>query len=132
MERHNAAANGLLLDTHAFYWWQTDNARLSANMRFTISSADMVYVSVVSAWEVAIKAFLGKIAFPGAFEAAVDKNGFKKLSISFAHAEAIRDLPLHHRDPFDRMLIVQALSDRLTLVTADRRFAPYSCDIAWI
>jgi len=72
---------------------------------------------------------LGKIVFPGSFEGAVDANGFEKLPVTFVHAQAVEYLPRHHADPFDRLLVAQALVEALTLVTADRRVAGYPCDI---
>jgi PIN domain nuclease of toxin-antitoxin system len=84
-----------------------------------------------SAWEAAIKIALCKLRLPESFEAGVVASRFDKLPIDFSHAEAVTALPRHHNDPFDRMLIVQAMSERLTLVTHDRRFAPYGIDVVW-
>jgi len=90
-----------------------------------------VFVSVASAWEAAIKIALGKLTLPERFEAGVKAAGFEKLPIAFSHAEAVGTLPRHHSDPFDRMLVAQALCERLTLVTHDRRFAPYGVEVLW-
>lgn len=121
----------LLLDTHAFIWWRENNARLSERARQRISTAAVAFVSVASAWEAAIKIALGKLHLPERFEAGVEAAGFEKLPIAFGHAEAAATLAHHHSDPFDRMLIAQALCERLTLVTHDRRFAPYGIDVLW-
>ena len=121
----------LLLDTHAFIWWRENSSRLGDDARGRIKSAKVVFVSVASAWEAAIKIALGKLRLPESFEAGVVASRFDKLSIAFSHAEAVATLPHHHNAPFDRMLIAQAIGERLTLVTHDRRFAPYAVDIVW-
>lgn len=122
----------LLLDTHAFLWWRENSPRLSNEARGLIRSASVVFVSVASAWEAAIKVGLGKLRLPESFEAGVIASRFDKLPIAFSHADAVSKLPRHHSDPFDRMLIAQAIGERLTLVTHDRRFAPYGIKIVWI
>jgi PIN domain nuclease of toxin-antitoxin system len=124
-------ADQLLLDTHAFIWWRENNARLEGRARQRIGTAAVVFVSVASAWEAAIKMALGKLQLPESFEAGVVAAGFEKLPIAFGHAEAVGTLARHHSDPFDRMLVAQALCERLTLVTHDRRFAPYGIDVLW-
>jgi PIN domain nuclease of toxin-antitoxin system len=124
-------ADQLLLDTHAFIWWREDSTRLNNSARARIGTASLVFVSVASAWEVAIKIALGKLQLPESFEAGVEAAGFEKLPIAFRHAEAVATLAPHHNDPFDRMLVAQALCERLTLVTHDRRFVPYGLDLLW-
>jgi PIN domain nuclease of toxin-antitoxin system len=121
----------LLLDTHVFIWWRENNRRLGSNARAAIARADLVFVSVASAWEAAIKVALGKLQLPESFEAGIIASRFERLPIAFAHAEAVASLPHHHTDPFDRMLAVQCLSEGLTLVTHDHRFAAYGLDILW-
>jgi PIN domain nuclease of toxin-antitoxin system len=115
----------LLVDTQVFLWVLADSKRLTAPSRSIIEAAEVRLVSLVSAWEVAIKAGLGKIMLPAPFEPAIAANGFEPLLISFAHVAAVEHLPDHHRDPFDRLLIAQALVERLTLISADRRFTAY-------
>jgi PIN domain nuclease of toxin-antitoxin system len=124
-------ADQLLLDTHAFIWWRENNVRLKGGARQRIGTAAVVFVSVASAWEAAIKIALGKLRLPEPFEAGVEAAGFEKLPIAFSHAEAVGMLPHHHSDPFDRMLVAQAKCERLTLITHDRRFAPYGVDVVW-
>jgi len=124
-------AEQLLLDTHAFIWWRENNARLKSGARQRIGTAAVVFVSAASAWEAAIKSALGKLQLPERFEVGVEAAGFEKLPIAFGHAEAVGMLARHHSDPFDRMLVAQALCERLTIVTHDRRFAPYSVDVLW-
>jgi PIN domain nuclease of toxin-antitoxin system len=121
----------LLLDTHVFLWWQAADRRLPRRVQTAIESADMVFVSVASAWECSIKVALGKLRIPGSFEDAVEKSGFEKLLISFAHAHAAGRLPPHHSDPFDRMLIAQAAAETLVVVTHDRQFAAYGVRVLW-
>jgi PIN domain nuclease of toxin-antitoxin system len=121
----------LLLDTHAFLWWSEDDRRLRKQVRDAIRAADLVQVSAASAWEVAIKASLGKLTVGVPFEQAIDINGFDKLPVDFAHAAAVAELPPHHGDPFDRMLIAQARVEGLTLVTHDRKFEPYPVHVLW-
>jgi PIN domain nuclease of toxin-antitoxin system len=124
-------AEQLLLDTHAFIWWRENHPRLTSDARQRIASAGVVFVSVASAWEAAIKIALGKLTLPESFQAGVAASRFDKLPIDFNHAEVVSTLPRHHNDPFDRMLIAQALTEHLTLVTHDRRFAPYGVDVVW-
>jgi PIN domain nuclease of toxin-antitoxin system len=124
-------ADQLLLDTHAFIWWRENSASLNEAARARIGTAAVVFVSVASAWEAAIKIALGKLQLPESFEAGVEAAGFEKLPIAFGHAQAVATLAHHHSDPFDRMLVAQALCERLTIVTHDRRFAPYGVDVLW-
>ena len=122
----------LLLDTHVFLWWRTNDRRLKAAARAAIATADLVFVSAASAWEAALKVALGRLKIPDTIEAGVEASGFDKLPITFAHAEAAARLPPHHLDPFDRLLVAQARIEGLTLVTHDRRLAPYEVDILWM
>jgi PIN domain nuclease of toxin-antitoxin system len=119
------------LDTHVVLWWLGNNPRLGARARKAIARADVVFVSVASGWEAAIKISLGRLRLSGTLEEAVEASRFSKLPITFGHAEAVGELPLHHRDPFDRMLIVQARMEGLTIVTADRKFEPYDPAVIW-
>lgn len=116
----------LLLDTHVFLWAVTDDARLGDAHRRTIAAADRAFVSAASIWEVAIKARLGKIdADADALAAAIEGSGFEELPVRAVHAAAVQRLPLHHADPFDRLLVAQALTEPLRLLTADRALAAY-------
>ena len=122
----------LLLDTHVFLWWCDQNPKLKDEASKAIANPDnTIYISVASAWEIAIKEALGRLKTPGQVEDAVEKNGFSPLGISFAHARTAGALPLHHRDPFDRMLVAQARTDRLVIVTHDSLLQPYQVDILW-
>jgi PIN domain nuclease of toxin-antitoxin system len=115
----------LLLDTHVLIWWRTSDWRLGAEARAAIVRADEVFVSAVSAWETAIKIAVGKLRLQESFEAGVESSGFSKLNVTFAHAEQVATLPLHHHDPFDRLLIAQARIEGLTLVSNDQWLVPY-------
>jgi len=119
----------LLLDTHVFIWWRSDPRRIDAKAERAIARAEVAFVSAASAWEAVIKAALGKLRFPGSFEAAVEDSDFAKLEVTFGHVEALRDLPPHHADPFDRMLIAQARVEGLTVVTRDPQLSPYGIPI---
>jgi PIN domain nuclease of toxin-antitoxin system len=115
----------LLLDTHALLWWLADEG-LSTQARDAIADpANFVAVSAASAWEISIKKALGKLAVPDDLEKQLKSGGFAALPISIAHAVAAGTLVRHHEDPFDRMLIAQALAEGLTIVTRDRRFTDY-------
>lgn len=117
----------LLLDTHVFLWWLSDDRRLTAPARAAIEREDAgVYVSAASAWEIAIKAALGKLK-PRALDVPreIEAGGFLELPISARHAQAAGGLPRLHADPFDRMLVAQARVEGLTLVTYDPEIAPY-------
>ena len=114
----------LLLDTHALIWWDAGVGLRRAAER-AIRDADQVYVSAVSGWEVAIKASLGRLRTKRSVADAVTQSGFEELPVRLHHAEVLARLPWHHRDPFDRMLVAQALAEGLTLVTRDRSFRPY-------
>lgn len=117
----------LLLDTHIFLWAVSGSRLLKASARDLIESADEVYVSAASIWEVAIKARLGKIqADPHELAAAIEPSGFLELPVSTTHAAGVERLELHHADPFDRLLIAQALVEPLRLLTADEVLAAYS------
>lgn len=125
----------LLLDTHVFLWWCGQNSRLGKEASDAIANPDnTIHVSLATAWEIAIKEALGRLKMPGLVEYAVEKNGFSPLGISFAHARVAGALPLHHRDPFDRMLIAQARVDQLVFVTHDasiQPYEPYEIDVLW-
>ena len=124
-------ARHLLLDTHIFLWWRGEPSRLISTVVSRIATADLVFVSVASAWEAAIKRSLGRLDLPDTMAAGVLASGFQQLLISFSHAERAAALPPHHLDPFDRMLVAQAQAEGLTLVTRDRLLEPYDVEILW-
>ena len=116
----------LLLDTHILLWVLDNNTKLSPNLRRIITSGDiLVKVSAVSAWEIVVKKALGKLKCPNSLEEAVEASGFEWLNITVKHAMAVGDLPTFHNDPFDRLLIAQAICERLTLITTDAVIEKY-------
>ena len=123
--------NKLLLDTHVFLWWRADDPQLKEPAKTAIAEADVVFVSAASAWEAGIKASLGRLELPDTVKSGVEDSGFEKLQISFSHAEAAAALPPHHGDPFDRMLVAQAVSEDLILVTHDLKLQAYDVPILW-
>lgn len=124
----------LLLDTHTFLWAITDDPKLGPLSRdLIINQASAVFLSHVSLWEIAIKHTLARGDMPlSAHEAIawVEPSGFAFLPIDLPHLLALEQLPLHHRDPFDRLLVAQAISGALTLLSADAAFTAYGCPLA--
>ena len=116
----------LLLDTHTFLWWLSDWNRIAVPAREAIADAkNEVFVSAVSGWEIGIKRAKGRLVAPDNLAAMVDEKRFAHLPLTFAHAERAAALPPRHRDPFDRMLIAQAQTEGLTLVTRDSHIPLY-------
>ena len=122
----------LLLDTHTFLWWRTDSPRLGRTIRRTIATADLVWVSAVSGWEVAIKQALGKLRLADSFASMVTASEFDELVLTLRHTEQLAALAPHHHDSFDRMLIAQAQVEQVTLVTHDRQFKVYDVPTIWV
>jgi PIN domain nuclease of toxin-antitoxin system len=116
----------ILLDTHVFIWWDDESAALTETLREAIAdSANEIFVSAASVWEIAIKRRRGRIAFARGIKESIDRNGFHHLAIGPAHAEHAGGLPLHHRDPFDRMLVAQSVLEGMALATQDAAMRPY-------
>lgn len=116
----------LLLDTHALLWWLGDDPALKEEARGHIAHpGNAIYVSAASAWEISIKKALGKLDAPEDIEEATAASGFVGLAISMAHAQAAGALPLHHRDPFDRMLAAQCIEEDLRIVSRNQVFDQY-------
>lgn len=119
----------LLLDSHAFLWWLGDDSRLGTRARAAIASrGNQVHVSAASIWEIAIKTSLRKLSVgdaPVDLAESIGRCGFVELAVNARHAEAVRALPFHHADPFDRLLVAQARIEGLALVTADALVARY-------
>ena len=126
----------LLLDTHAFLWFVLNEPKLSKEAKEAIvNPSSDVFVSPASFWELAIKISLGKYLLHVPFEQflleSIDGNCFQLLPIEALHAVAVSQLPFHHRDPFDRMLIAQALVEQATIVSADSAFDAYPIARVW-
>ena len=121
----------LLLDTHAFLWAIDDHPNLSEEARATITDGNnMVFVSAATAWEISIKKAIGKLTIPrGSYLDELSVHRFTPLDITTEHALAVENLPQHHTDPFDRLLIAQAQIEKLTLVTKDPRIKQYAVQV---
>ena len=119
----------LLLDTNAFIRWHAGSLRPNAVR--AVQAAESVMVSAVSSWEIAIKSALGKLRFDSEVADVIAENGFEELVVTARHGDLLRSLPRHHADPFDRLLIVQARDEGLTILTSDRAFEPYPVPVHW-
>lgn len=115
----------LLLDTHILLWSVDADPKLTPRFRDAIETADEVFVSAVSIWEIAIKTALGKLVVAGDIESLALDAGCRSLPVTWAHGREVGRLPPHHLDPFDRLLIAQARVEGLTLVSEDRAFSHY-------
>ena len=126
----------LLLDTHAFLWWVAEDDRLPGRARRLIANqGNEVLFSVVSAWEITVISGLGRLKLdvdPARFiRRELEANRFEVLPLHLSHVIWVADLPQHHRDPFDRLLLAQALSERIPIVTGDRALRSYPVKIVW-
>ena len=126
----------LLLDTHAFLWFVADDRRLSAtSLQAICDPRNVVHFSTASAWEIAIKTNIGKlqlaVPYGEMLPGELDRNGMASLHIAWPHLWRYHRLPLYHRDPFDRMLVAQALADDLTLVSKDTMLDRYGVERLW-
>ncbi|MFH1604778.1 MAG: type II toxin-antitoxin system VapC family toxin [Pseudomonadota bacterium] len=126
----------LLLDTHAFLWWIEDAPTLSRKARAAIADPqNQCLLSLASSWEMAIKLSLGKLKLPDGIERFIPEqlaaNGFSQLQIDFRHVAKVAALEFHHRDPFDRLLVAQALEGGLPIVTSDPVFTKYGVKRIW-
>jgi PIN domain nuclease of toxin-antitoxin system len=133
----NARRGGrLLLDTHAFIWWATRDPRLTGRAGEVIAARKtIVFLSVVTPWEMTIKHAIGRLELSESprslVYAQIARNGYRPLDVSLEHVLAVGELPLHHRDPFDRLLIAQARAEGLTLVSGDAVFGRYDLPVLW-
>ncbi len=120
----------LLLDTHVVLWWLSDDPTLSDAARSAIADPEnTVFLSAVVVWEIRIKQGIGKLDLPEDFGEVLAQQSFPELSITVQHADAVAVLPAIHRDPFDRLLVAQAMVERMTIVTRDPFIADYGIDI---
>lgn len=116
----------LLLDTHVVLWWLNDSPQLGQTARDAIAApANMVYVSAVSVWETVLKHSLGKLEIPDNWTEVLADEPFLQLSVTWAHTIGVGQLPDLHRDPFDRLLLAQAIAENLTIVTHDETIFRY-------
>lgn len=121
----------LLLDTHVVLWWLRDDRRLNKAARRAIASADVVWVSAVSGWEVAIKVALGRLRLDEPFEVLLSADDFTELPLTLKHAAQMAAIGTRHADPFDRALLAQARVEQATFVSHDRALAPYGVAMLW-
>ena len=124
-----------LIDTHAFIWFINGDSDLSDNAKKAIEHPDASnFISIASLWEIAIKISLGKLELKTSFgkiAEQIELNGFQILSITFEDTLLISDLPFHHRDPFDRIIIAQSITNRLAIITKDKLYDGYQANIIW-
>jgi len=122
----------LLLDSHVFLWWDRQDNHLNPDTRALIADpGNRIFVSAASVWEITIKRRLGKLDMRGSAVAAIGNNGFHELPILPIDAERAGALPWRHNDPFDRMLIAQALIEDMVILTSDRSFRKYPAKLVW-
>lgn len=125
----------LLLDTHTFIWFVNGDTQLSQKAKeFILNKSNQNYVSIASIWEMAIKVSLGKLKINRPFKdtlTQIEDNGFELLPIVFDHTLVLTLLEFHHRDPFDRVLIAQAKSEDMSIITRDDQFSHYAVPLVW-
>lgn len=124
----------ILVDTHALLWFLSGDAALSTPARQAIEDNERVGVSIASLWEIAIKIGAGKLTIGRGFDGLVADlldNDIEVLPLDVGHLRRLLSLPLHHRDPFDRVIIAQAIAEGLQLVTKDAQFAAYEVELLW-
>jgi PIN domain nuclease of toxin-antitoxin system len=125
-----------LLDTVAWLWSVYSEERLGDKARAILENRqEEIYLSAATSWELSIKMRLGKLNFPGppalVVPAFMAKQGLRSIAITHLHGVKVYDLPLHHSDPFDRMIIAQAIVEQMTVLTSDRDFEKYPIDVVW-
>ena len=125
-----------LLDTHVFIWMDSEPSQLSPTVETILKNkSNAVFLSVVSAWEIQIKTQIGKLALSMPVEAVIQEqqknNGLQIFPVTLAHALKVGDLPLYHRDPFDRLLVAQAIVEDYTLITKETMLSKYNARVVW-
>jgi PIN domain nuclease of toxin-antitoxin system len=125
-----------LIDTHVLLWWLLDDERLSSKARRAFSSGRSTLLwSAASSWELAVKISLGKLSLPGPLRSYLPRKlreqRITPLAVEHSHAFRVAELPPHHRDPFDRLLVAQAQVEKLHIITADPRLDEYDVKIVW-
>ncbi|MBC6479998.1 MAG: type II toxin-antitoxin system VapC family toxin [Hormoscilla sp. GM7CHS1pb] len=125
----------ILIDTHAFLWFINDHPNLSNNAAELLESDIDILLSIASLWEIAIKVNLKKLTLPDAYETFIPKqltlNSIEVLPVTIEHLTVVAKLPLHHRDPFDRLLIAQAIAENMEIISADPKFDSYGINRRW-
>ncbi|GAB4505044.1 MAG: type II toxin-antitoxin system VapC family toxin [Anaerolineales bacterium] len=125
-----------LLDTHTFLWWNTDDPQLSAIAKEIIADGrNEIFLSAASAWEIAIKTTRGRLILPEYPERYIPNrlrlHGFQALPVQIHHAVQVYQLPMHHTDPFDRLLIAQSQIESMPLLSADKNIRRYDVEVVW-
>ena len=125
-----------LLDTHTFLWWITDDTQLSEHSKEIIGDSDnQVFLSAASGWEIAIKSRIGRLKLPrrigGFISEQMSENAISNLSITMSHALQVSELPDHHRDPFDRLLISQSQIENMPILSVDPLIRKYNVQVVW-
>ena len=122
----------ILLDTHAFLWFESADSRLSKTAKEAIQNPENIkYISIASFWEIVIKNGIGKLQIDSSFEELFHLSGYRHLSVSFYHLEKLRNLTNHHKDPFDRLIISQGIVDLMPVVSIDENFDNYDVRRIW-
>ncbi|MFM8307501.1 MAG: type II toxin-antitoxin system VapC family toxin [Microcystis aeruginosa] len=125
----------LLLDTHTFLWFINNSPQLSIDAKNLIESDVDLLLSIASLWEIAIKVSIGKLTIPNTYDQFIPQqvqlNDMEVLPISLAHLAVVTTLPFHHRDPFDRLLIAQAMVEKMSIISADEIFDSYGIRRIW-
>ncbi len=125
----------LLIDTHTFIWFINESPQLSADVKNLLESNVELLLSIASLWEIAIKVSIGKLTLPDTYDKFIPQqvqlNDIEILPISMAHLAVVTNLPFHHRDPFDRILIVQAMVEKVSIVSTDGIFDSYGISRIW-
>lgn len=126
----------VILDTHAFLWWIADDPQLSTKARDIIANADNeVFLSAASGWEIAIKARLGRLVLPDRPDRFIPdqlaRNRIESLPVEMSHALRVGNLPEIHRDPFDRIIIAQAMIEKMSILTKDKEIPKYKVKVVW-
>ncbi len=125
----------LLLDTHTFLWFINNSPQLSIDAKNLIESDVDLLLSIASLWEIAIKVSIGKLTIPNTYDQFIPQqvqlNDMEVLPISLAHLAVVTTLPFHHRDPFDRLLIAQAMVEKMSIISADEIFDSYGISRIW-
>lgn len=123
-----------LLDTHALLWFANDDPKLPTNVKELLESKQVFYISICSFWEMAIKNSNGKLRLPASISQMMkdfQEQGFTILPIKATHLERLKDLPKHHGDPFDRLIVCQAMEERFTIITTDENIPKYKVKTYW-
>ncbi len=120
----------ILLDTHILIWWLSNDSRLSPSaLSLLAEPTNTIFLSAASLWEIRIKQSIGRLRLPRSFDQALEQQGFEALSVNFSHTAALAMIPKLHKDPFDRMLLAQAISEKLQLLSADSALHAYGSPV---